>query len=159
MTERRGISLYAQGSNIYSSSSGTRVVRIPINAESSVIDPSSAILFFRVNNDSTTQTSINITRMQCLGQAHVLFKSARILLQGQVAEEIQDFGRVYEQILRLTDPQYQNQYAAQSLGLQDTSPEDYFDLRQARKLKHGTSKDFESRSHAFKHFFWTFWAA
>ena len=139
--ERRGISLYAAGSNIYSAASGTRVVRIPINAESSFIDPSSATLFFRVNNnDATTQTSTNITRMQALGQAHVFFKSARILLQGQVAEEIQDFGRVYEQLLRLTDPQYQKQYAAQSFGLQDSSPEDYFDLREARKLKPGTSK-------------------
>ena len=106
--ERRGITCFAQGSGIYSSSSGTRTVRTPILAESSFVDPSSATLFFRVNNgDETTQTSTNITRVQAFGQAHVFFRSARLLVQGQVAEEINDFGRVYTQLLNLTDPAYQ----------------------------------------------------
>ena len=141
VTERKSIQCYAQGSNIYSASSGTRVVRIPIMADSSFIDPSTAVLFFRVNNlDTTAQTATNITRVQTLGQAHVLFSSARLLMQGQICEEISSFGRTYEQLLRLTNPEYQKSYASMSLGLTDSYPENHSDLRSARKIPGGSSK-------------------
>ena len=61
-------------------------------ADSSFIDPSSAVLFFDVNNNGTTaQTSTAITRVQTLGQAHVLFSCVRLLMQGQVVEDIFKF--------------------------------------------------------------------
>jgi len=139
--DRRNISIYPQGSNIYSNATGTRVVRISLQADQSWLDPSSAYLYFRVvNNDTTAQTPTAITRCEPLGQAHVFFKSARLLLQGQVAEDLQDFGRTFEQLLRLSDPQYQKQLAGMSFGIRDHDPENTSDLRHVRRFPPGGSK-------------------
>ena len=137
---RTNLSIYPQGSNIYSYSSGTKVVRINVNT-GEFIDPASAFLFFKVSNvDTTAQTATAITKCEPLGQAHVFFSNARLLMQGQVLEEISDFGRNFELLMRLSDPQYQKAMAAMSFGLQDSDPETLSDLRSVRRIPAGASK-------------------
>jgi len=137
---RSNISIYPQGSNSYSAS-GTRTIRIAVNADANWIDPASVLLYFKVNNkDTTTQSPTAVTRMQPLGGPHVWISRLRILCQGQLVEQIDDYGRLYEMMLRLTPLDYQKQYAAQGFGLQSQNPAGYQDLRQMRNIKPGTGK-------------------
>ena len=139
--ERRNVSFYPQGSNIYSTANGQRVLRISLNSDQAWGDPSTGYLIFRVNNrDTTAQTSTAITRVEPLGMGHVFFKSGRLLLNGQVAEQIDDFGRAYELLNRLSPEVAQKQYAAMSFGLQKPYPEDSADLRAVCRLPPGKGK-------------------
>jgi len=139
--ERKNVSFYPQGSNIYSTANGQRVLRISLNSDQAWGDPSTGYLFFRVNNrDTTTQTSTAITRVEPLGMGHVFFKSGRLLLNGQVAEQIDDFGRAFELLNRLSPEVAQKQYAAMSFGLQKPYPEDSADLRSVCRIPPGKSK-------------------
>ena len=139
--ERKNVSFYPQGSNIYSTSNGQRVLRISLNSDQAWGDPSTGFLFFRCNNrDTTAQTSTAITRVEPLGMGHVFFKSGRLLLNGQVAEQIDDFGRAYELLSRLSPETAQKQYAAMSFGLQKPYPEDSADLRSVCRIPPGKSK-------------------
>ena len=135
VTARNNISIYPQGSNSYSSS-GTRTIRISINSDSNWIDPASMLLYFKVNNkDGTPQTPTTVTRMEPLGQAHMWIQRLRVLCQGVLVEQIDDYNRLYELLLRQTSEDYQRQYAAMGFGLKIANPSDYTHLRGARRIK------------------------
>ena len=55
-------------------------------------------------------------------------------------KQIDDFGRNYEYLLRLSDLSYQKQYATMSLGIRDHDPENISDLRAVRRIPNGKSK-------------------
>ena len=140
VVSRQNISIYPQSANSYSAQ-GARVIRIALNADGQWIDPSSIILYMRVNNkDTTAQTSTNVTRMEPLGQGHMFIQRLRVLCQGQLVEQIDDYNRLYELMLRMTSPEYQKNYAAMGFGLQENNPTGYQDLRGARRIKPGDGK-------------------
>ena len=140
VTARNNISIYPQGSNSYSSS-GTRTIRIAINSDSNWIDPASMLLYFKVNNkDATAQSASAETRMEPLGQAHMWIQRLRVICQGQLVEQIDDYNRLYELLLRQTSEDYQRQYAAMGFGLKTATPSDYTHLRGARRIRPGDGK-------------------
>ena len=112
-----------------------------INSDSNWIDPASMLLYFKVNNkDGTPQTPTTVTRMEPLGQAHMWIQRLRVLCQGILVEQIDDYNRLYELLLRQTSEDYQRQYAAMGFGLKVTNPSDYTHLRGARRIKPGDGK-------------------
>ena len=137
--QRQNISLYPQSANSFSSS-GQRVIRFSINT-ADWIDPSTVMLYFKVNNkDATAQTSTNITRMQPLGGPHIWISRLKVLCQGQLVEQIDDYNRIYEMMTRLSPVAHQQQQAAQGFGLADPFPQNWANLRDMRRIPPGTGK-------------------
>ena len=95
VTARNNISIYPQGSNSYSSS-GTKVCRIAVNADTSWIDPMSAYLFFKVTNktSSPADTSTVQSRVEPLCGPHGFIKTIKMMCQGQMVEQIDMNGRL-----------------------------------------------------------------
>jgi len=140
VTARNNISIYPQGSNRYSAQ-GTRTIRIAINSDANWIDPASIVLYYRLNNkDATTQQPTAVTRMEPLGGPHIFIQRLRVLCQGQLVEQIDDYNRLYEFMVRQTSEDYQRQYAAMGFGLKTATPSDYTHLRGARRIRPGDGK-------------------
>ena len=89
VTDRKKSTFWASGSNIYKAEGGTRVVRFLINAEDGTwIDPTSVRIQFDLRNNEASAL-----RVRPLSGPHLFFRRARVMVNGQVAEDIQDFGR------------------------------------------------------------------
>ena len=63
--ERKSVSFQAQGSNVYTSNQGVRVIRLNI-ISSGMLDPSTAKLFFELQNKGTVNR-----QLRPLGPPHV----------------------------------------------------------------------------------------
>ena len=75
INERRSVSFFPSGSNIYKPSSGNRVLKIALNAEdNSWLDPQSVMVFFNVSNKENTSNKRVTTSISCL----LLFQKGKI---------------------------------------------------------------------------------
>ena len=73
INERRSVSFFPSGSNIYKPSSGNRVSKIALNAEDNSWLDHSVMVFFNVSNKGTT----NNKRLRPLSPAYCFFRRAR----------------------------------------------------------------------------------
>ena len=98
VTDRRKSTYHASGSNIYKPEGGTRVVRFLLNGEDGTwLDPGTIrVQFDLVNNEAT-----DLKRVRPLGGPHLFFRRARVLVNGMVAEDIQDYNRNHEMLLSM----------------------------------------------------------
>ena len=99
--DRRKSTFWASGSNIYKPEGGTKVVRFLLNGEDGTwLDPATITVQFDLrNNEAGTDAAPK--RVRPLGGPHLFFRRARVLVNGMVAEDIQDFGRTSELFLSL----------------------------------------------------------
>ena len=93
ITNRTKSTFWASGSNIYKPLQGTKVVRFQLSGQDGTwLDPSTVrIQFDLVNNE----TDVN-KKVRPLGGPHLFFKRARVLVNGALAEDIQDYNRFHE---------------------------------------------------------------
>ena len=97
ITDRRKSTFWASGSNIYKSEGGTRVVRFLVNGEDGTwLDPASIRVQFDLRNNEAAAK-----RVRPLGGPHLFFRRARVLVNGMVAEDIQDYNRNHETFFSL----------------------------------------------------------
>lgn len=125
VTRRRSTKFYATGSNVYASKSGTRVIRININAEDEWLDPDSVRISMDVVNDDTTMSpAISAVAaapavlsnpatgkvaaqpatgktLRFLSGPHGLFKRFRIMCQGQTLEDCDNYNAMCEMLQTL----------------------------------------------------------
>ena len=96
ITDRRKSTCWASGSNIYKPPQGTKVVRFQLSGQDGTwLDPASVhIQFDLVNNGAL--------RVRPLGGPHLFFKRARVLVNGALAEDIQDYNRFHEMMESLS---------------------------------------------------------
>ena len=96
VTDRRKCTFWASGSNVYKPLQGTKVVRFQLTGQDGTwLDPSTVrIQYDLVNNETETQTAEK--RVRPLGGPHLFFKRARVLVNGALAEDIQDYNRFHE---------------------------------------------------------------
>jgi hypothetical protein len=87
VTNRRSVSFFPSGSDNYSSTSGVKVIKIKLNG-TDWLDPSTVKVMFTINN--TTDT------MNFLSGVHSFFRRLRIVCNGQIVEDIDDYNRVCE---------------------------------------------------------------
>jgi hypothetical protein len=111
VTDRRSVTFHTEGSNSYSSLSGTRVMKFRLNGEG-WLDPSTVrIMFDVVNNDG------DITKkLRPIGYCHAFFRRIRISVRGQIIEDIQDFNRVSHMFNLFENPQSRLNAAAEGFG-------------------------------------------
>ena len=99
VTERKSVTYHPQGSNVYSTS-GTKLIKILLTGDQ-WIDPTTFRIMFDVMNTSTDQSKL----LRVLGQPHVFFRRMRILANGAVIEDIDNYNRCHEmfRILKAKD--------------------------------------------------------
>ena len=91
VTDRRSCTFHTEGSNSYSASAGTKVIRFRLAGDGSWLDPSTfRIMFDVVNADTNPATK----RLRPIGKAHAFFRRLRISVRGQIIEDIDNYNRV-----------------------------------------------------------------
>ena len=97
INSRRSVSFYPQGSNIYTSKSGAKVVRIMLTGDN-WLDPSTVrISFDVVNNDPEASHEL-----RPIGSPWSFFKRFRLLISGTAVEDISEYARTHEMMHTLT---------------------------------------------------------
>ena len=82
ITDRKSVTFWPSGSNIYKTSSGTKVIKFQLNSEG-WLDPSTVMIYFDlVNNDVDPQKYV-----RPLQGAHSFIRRCRISSNGQLVED------------------------------------------------------------------------
>jgi hypothetical protein len=91
--DRRSVTFHTEGSNSYSASAGTKVIRFRLAGDGQWLDPSTfRIMFDVVNADNDAATK----KLRPIGKAHAFFRRLRISVRGQIIEDIDNYNRVSE---------------------------------------------------------------
>ena len=111
VTNRRSCTFHPQGSNIYESSSGTRLIRIALTG-TDWLDPSTLRVSFDVlNKDGTTGKELRV-----LGGPHSFFQRGRLMCNGVTIEDYDHFGRVSEMLQMLKSKHSRDNEVAEGFG-------------------------------------------
>ena len=95
ITDRKSVTFWPSGSNIYKTSSGTKVIKFQLNADS-WLDPSTVrIMFNLVNNGDAVE------RLRPLQGPHSFFRRVRISANGCLLEDF-DYNRTHQMFEMLT---------------------------------------------------------
>ena len=93
ITDRRSVTFHPQGSNIYTPTAGTKLIRLLLTGDS-WLDPSTfRIMFDVVNNDSAADHNL-----RPLAAPWAFFRRLRILAGGQVVEDIDYYNRIHQML-------------------------------------------------------------
>ena len=111
VVDRRSVTYHPQGSNIYKPSAGTKLIRILLTGDN-WLDPSTLRIQFNVNNDETTAKYLYV-----LGGPHSFFRRMRILVAGQLVEDIDQYNRIHEMMSILTASESRANQATEAFGL------------------------------------------
>ena len=98
ITDRRSVSFWAQGSNIYKVDSGNRVIKIQLNAEEGAwLDPQSVMMFFTVENGDKAFDR----KLRPISNPYSFFRRFRLLMGNTVIEDFDNFNRVSHMFSKL----------------------------------------------------------
>jgi hypothetical protein len=97
VTDRRSVSFFTAGSNIYQSGSGARVARINLTGDG-WLDPSTVRVVYTLTNTDATATHI----LRPLSGAWSFFRRARCMVGGAILDDLDYYNRVHEQLVILT---------------------------------------------------------
>jgi hypothetical protein len=79
-TGRRSCTFHTEGSNSYSASAGTKVIRFRLAGDGQWLDPSTCRIMFDVVNAADTP---DVKRLRPIGKAHGFFRRLRISVRGK----------------------------------------------------------------------------
>ena len=88
ITERKSVSYFPSGSNVYTTTSGTKVSRILINGDDWLDSTNTLRIFFDVRNTGTGP-------LRVLAGPYCFFRRMRILCGNQLVEDIDYYNRVH----------------------------------------------------------------
>ena len=92
VTERKSVTFHPQGSNIYSTS-GTKLIKLLLTGDQ-WLDPSTFRIMFDLQNMDNGNNNNKLLRP--LGGPHTFFRRMRILANGAIIEDIDNYNRVHE---------------------------------------------------------------
>ncbi len=90
VVDRRSVTYHPQGSNIYKSTAGTKLIRIQLTGDN-WLDPSTLRVQVNVSNDEATLKNLYV-----LGGPWCFFRRIRLLCAGQLVEDIDQYNRIHE---------------------------------------------------------------
>jgi hypothetical protein len=96
ITNRRSVTYYPTGSNIYKTSSGTKVIKFVLTSDDWLDVSTVRLMFNLVNNDSTATKML-----RPLSGAWSFFRRIRIMCQGTLIEDF-DYNRTHQMFEMLT---------------------------------------------------------
>jgi len=116
VTDRRSVTFHPQGSNHYSSTAGTKLIRIVITGDS-WLDPSTFRIMFDLKNDETAAAdAANNKMLRPLGAPWAFFSRMRVLCAGQLVEDIMDYNRIHQMMHYLIAKESRENDAAEAFG-------------------------------------------
>ena len=95
VTDRRSVSFFPQGSNIYKPQTGTKVIKIALTGTGEWLDPSTVQLQFQLKNEQDK-------KLYVVGGPHSFIRRARLMCGGTVVEDIDQYNRVHEKLIVLS---------------------------------------------------------
>ena len=111
--DRRSVTFHTEGSNTYSASAGTKVIRFRLAGDGSWLDPGT----FRIMSDVVNADPIPGTKkLRPIGKAHAFFRRLRISVRGQIIEDIDNYNRVSEMFHCLQTRHSRNNDAIEEFG-------------------------------------------
>ena len=110
--ERKSVTFYASGSNVYSPVIGTKLVKILLTGDG-WLDPSTFKVGMTVNNAAVGAAQL----LRPLGDGNSFFSRMRILMGSTVVEDIQDYARLSFMFNLLTSKNSKTNMAAEGFGL------------------------------------------
>ena len=113
ITDRRSCTFHTEGSNSYSASAGTKVIRFRLAGDGQWMDPSTFRIMFDVVNADPNPT---VKRLRPIGKAHAFFRRLRISVRGQIIEDIDNYNRVSELFHILQSRQSRGNDSAEEFG-------------------------------------------
>ena len=93
VTDRRSVSYFTAGSNIYQSGSGARVIRINLTGDG-WLDPSTIRMLFTLRNNDNDAAKV----LRTIGGPWSFFRRVRCLCGGAIIDDIDFYNRVHEQM-------------------------------------------------------------
>ena len=111
VVDRRSVTFHPQGSNIYKTKEGTKLIRILLTGDN-WMDPSTLRILFQLNNDETAAGKL----LRPLSGPHAFFRRMRILVAGQLVEDIDQYNRIHEMMQFFVAPDSRNNDAAEAFG-------------------------------------------
>ena len=111
VVDRRSVTFHPQGSNIYKTKEGTKLIRILLTGDN-WMDPSTLRILFQLNNDETDALKF----LRPLSGPHAFFRRMRILVAGQLVEDIDQYNRIHEMMQFFVAPDSRNNDAAEAFG-------------------------------------------
>ena len=96
LTDRKSVTFWPTGSNIYKTNSGTKVIRFVLTNDN-WLDPSTLRLMFNLVNNDATATK----RLRTISGGWSFFRRIRIMCQGSLIEDF-DYNRTHEMFEVLT---------------------------------------------------------
>ncbi len=112
VTDRRSPTYHPQGSNVYQPGAGTKLIRIMLTGDN-WLDPSTFRVMFNVNNTETTAGK----NLRVLGGPWCFFRRMRVLVSGQLVEDIDNYNRVHEMMHTLVAVESRQNDAAEAFGI------------------------------------------
>ena len=105
VTERKSVTYHPQGSNIYSTQ-GTKLIKLLLTGDQWLDPTTFRIMFDLQNNESLASNKL----LRPLGGPHTFIRRMRILANGAVIEDIDNYNRVHEmfKILKAEDTNKNN---------------------------------------------------
>ena len=110
VVDRRSVTYHPQGSNIYKTASGTKLIRILLTGDN-WLDTSTFRIMFDVRNNAAQALKLYV-----LGGPHCFFRRMRILAAGQLVEDIDNYNRIHEMMSILTSSDSRDNQAAEAFG-------------------------------------------
>ena len=102
VTDRRSVTYFPQGGNTYSST-GVKVIRLMLTGDQ-WLDPSTVKVFFQLNNADGTNDL-----QPLVSGAHGFFRRMRVIIGGQVVEDIDQYNRTTEMLRQLLPAEKKHQ--------------------------------------------------
>ena len=94
VTERKSVTYHPQGSNVYSTS-GTKLIKLLLTGDQ-WLDPTTFRIMFDLQNNASPLSGNTDMLLRPLGGPHTFFRRMRILANGAVIEDIDNYNRVHE---------------------------------------------------------------
>ena len=111
--DRRCVSFWPSGSNIYKPSSGNRVIQFTLNGEDNAwLDPQSVRVFFTLNNKDGT----NFRKLRPLSPPYSFFRRMRIIAGNQIVEDFDTYNRVHHMFSKLMSQGARKDAASEGFG-------------------------------------------
>ena len=111
VVDRRSVTFHPQGSNIYKTKEGTKLIRILLTGDN-WMDPSTLRVLFQLNNDESDTAKL----LRPLSGPHAFFRRMRILVAGQLVEDIDQYNRIHEMMQFFVAPDSRDNDAAEAFG-------------------------------------------
>ena len=110
--DRKSVTYHPQGSNIYEPGAGTKLIRILLTGDN-WLDPSTLRVMFSVNNREAAGSN---RALRVMSGPWSFFRRMRILVAGQLVEDIDQYNRIHEMMSFLVASESNMNDAAQAFG-------------------------------------------